>query len=198
MNFYDKLLVKQKVKIGNFPEMTICHGSPDRTNEKMLPNNEKTFENMLKNDTNVILCGHTHIQQIIDHEGRYVLNGGAVGVSLFAEGKAQFMILSDETNKDDDSLCWKQMDGLGMKYALISLSYEAEQVIQDLYEAGLDKYAPCWCKVTQYLLRKGDISHGLVLNRAMELCQNAEGKCIWPDIPEKYWQQAVEEMLVNN
>ena len=44
-------------------------------------------------------------------------------------------------------------------------------------------------------VRKGDVAHGLVLNRAMELCKNEEGECIWPDIPEMYWQQEVKEMI---
>lgn len=124
-----------------------------------------------------------------------MLNTGALGVSLFAEGKAQFMILSDEMDSKDDSLCWNLREERGMKYAFMSLSYGIEHVIADLHEAGLDKYAPCWCKVTEYLLHKGDVAHGFVLNRAMELCREVEGECIWPHIPENYWQQAVEEII---
>jgi len=29
----------------------------------------------------------------------------------------------------------------------------------------------------------------------MELCKEGTGNCIWPDIPEKYWEQAVNEMI---
>lgn len=196
MDFYNTLPIQQRVKIGNFPEMTICHGSPYKTNEKMLPNQDRTFEMMKDNDTNVIFCGHTHIQGSIEHEGRYVLNTGALGVSLFAEGKAQFMILSDDMDSVDNSLDWVYVKELRFKYAFLSLTYDVEQVIDDLHEAGLDKYAPCWCKITEYLLHKGDVAHGYVLNRAMALCREAEGECIWPNIPEKYWQQAVKEMSI--
>lgn len=195
MDFYDSLPIQQKIQIGNFPEMTICHGSPVKTNQKMLPNHEETLEVMKNNDTNVILCGHTHLQRSIEHEGKYAWNAGAVGVSLMAEGKAQFMILSDEMNGDDNALLWNRKEALGMKYAFLSLPYEVGRVIDDLHAAGLDKYAPCWCQITEYLLRKGDVAHGFVLNRAMELCREKEGECIWPQIPEKYWQQAVEEMI---
>lgn len=195
MDFYDTLPIQQKIKIGNFPEMTICHGSPYKTNEKLLPDKERTVEIMMQNDTSVILCGHTHIQGSIEHEKRYVLNAGALGVSLFAEGKAQFMILSDDIDSEDASLSWNCKEELGIKYAFVSLSYDVERVIHDLHEAGLDKYAPCWCKVTEYLLQKGDVAHGFVLNRTMALCKEAEGECIWPHIPEKYWEQAVEEMI---
>jgi len=39
--------------------------------------------------------------------------------------------------------------------------------------------------------------HGndVALERCMELCGEAEGECIWPHIPGKYWQHAVEEMI---
>lgn len=195
MDFYNTLPVCQKIKTGNFPEMTICHGSPYKTNEQMLPDKERTLEIMKQSDTDVILCGHTHIQRSIEYDGRYVWNTGALGVSLFAEGKAQFMILSDEMDSQDESLCWNRREELGMKYAFLSLSYDIEHVIADLHEAGLHKYAPCWCRVTEYLLRKGDVAHGFVLNRAMELCREEKGECIWPNIPEKYWQQAVEEKI---
>lgn len=195
MEFYDTLPVQQKIKIGRFPEITICHGSPYKTNEKILPEKERTYEIMKQSDTNVILCGHVHVQGKIEREGKYVLNAGALGVSLFAGGKAQFLILSDEMKKEDTSLEWQYIEELGMKYAFSSFSYDIEHVIYDLYKAKLNQYAPCWCKITEYLLRKGDVAHGFVLNKAMELCAEAEGKCIWPHIPEKYWEQAVKEMI---
>ena len=44
------------------------------------------------------------------------------------------------------------------------------------------------------LLRHGEISHGEVLARAMRLLYNDTGKWSWPDIPEKYWERAIEEL----
>jgi hypothetical protein len=29
----------------------------------------------------------------------------------------------------------------------------------------------------------------------MELCREETGKCVWPDIPEEFWEQAVNEMI---
>ncbi len=194
MEFYDTLPMMQKVKIGKFPKMTICHGSPHMTNEKMLPEKERTLEIMEQSDTDIILFGHTHNQQVMEHQGTFAMNPGAVGIS--PGGKVQFMILSDEMDSADEALCWKKVGESGMKYVFIQLSYDIERVICDLKESGLTEYAPGWCKVTEYLFRKGGIHHGQVLNRAMKLCREAKGECIWPNIPETYWQQAVEEMLV--
>ena len=69
----------------------------------------------------------------------------------------------------------------------ISLEYRLNQVIEELEEAGLDKAAPFWYKVTINSLKNGKKtqSHGAVLARAMALCQEENGKCVWPEIPEK-------------
>ena len=77
------------------------------------------------------------------------------------------------------------------------LDYRAngEKVIEDLYISGLVKKAPAWCKVSEHLLRTGEISHGTVLAKAMELCGNELGECNWPNVPEKYWDLAVKEMI---
>lgn len=56
--------------------------------------------------------------------------------------------------------------------------------------------APYWCKVSKNLLRNGNISHGSVLAKAMSLCIQERGACNWPDVPEQYWEQAVDEMIV--
>ena len=81
-------------------------------------------------------------------------------------------------------------------YEFISLEYDVEKVIEDLYISGLVKKAPAWCKVSEHLLRTGEISHGTVLAKAMELCGNELGECNWPNVPEKYWDLAVQDMFI--
>ncbi len=96
-------------------------------------------------------------------------------------GKTQFLILHG-----NDCL-WD--------YEFLSLEYDVETVIAQLQESGLYESAPCWCRVTERLLRTGEPSHGTVLKRAMELCKREMGKCVWPGVPEKYWEQAVAELI---
>lgn len=110
-----------------------------------------------------------------------VLNAGAVGVSLHGKGKAQFMILQ---STHDGS--WKE--------EFISVDYDTERVVDDLRTSGLSKKAPAWCKVSEHLLRTGEISHGTVLAKAMELCKEQYGVCNWPNVPEECWNLAVGEL----
>ena len=68
-------------------------------------------------------------------------------------------------------------------------------MVADLHSSGLNKKAPYWCKVSENLLRTGTIPHSMVLTRAMAICKDNFGKCIWPNIPEECWEQAVRELL---
>lgn len=180
-DFFKQMKICGRVEIEGFQTLTICHGSPGNTREKLLPDNENTFELMKADTSDYILCGHTHVQCIIEHEGKKVLNPGAVGVPLESNGKAQFLILHSQGEE------WLE--------ECISLDYDVEQVIRQLHESGLDRMAPCWCKVTEHLLIAGKPSHGSVLARAMQYCEKELGHCQWPHVPEVCFERAVAEML---
>lgn len=182
LQFFKSLSHKEELAFDGMPPITVCHGSPQKVNEKLLPNNENTFSIMENNPNAYILCGHTHVQGKIEHNGKTVLNAGSVGVPLHSNGKAQFMIL-------------RGLQGV-WSYEFVSLEYDIETVIADLYSSGLSKKAPYWCKVSENSIRAGEIDPGIVLARAMALCKEQYGECNWPNIPEECWKQAVEEMII--
>lgn len=181
LDFFQQLKQVQEIALGDMPAITICHGSPYKVNEKMLPNDDRTIEVMNSVKTSIILCGHSHIQNKIVHKEKHVLNPGAVGVPLFSEGKTQFLILhgSGET--------WSE--------EFISLEYDVERVIRDMHEVKLDEHAPYWSVLTKNILRGGNTAHGKILSRAIELCRKETGDCLWPNIPENCWAQAVNELI---
>ncbi len=181
LRFFESLSYKEELKLDGFMPMTICHGSPRKADEKLLPANENTVQIMEHNSSDHILCGHTHIQGKIEHKGKTVLNAGSVGVPTQSGGRTQFMILKGMQNM------WE--------YEFISLEYNIEKVITDLHVSGLSKKAPYWCKVSENLLRTGEITHGAVLTRAMTICKDKFGECCWPNVPEECWEQAVQEMI---
>jgi predicted phosphodiesterase len=181
LDFFAQLQPAQEITVGEMPPITICHGSPNKVNEKMLPDDDRTIEVMNSVKTSIILCGHSHVQRKIVHNKKCVLNPGAVGVPLFSEGKTQFLILHGNGG------IWSE--------EFISLEYDVDRVIRDMHEAKLDEYAPYWSLMTENILRGCNTSHGKVLSRAMELCIEETGNCVWPNIPEKCWEQAVNEMI---
>jgi predicted phosphodiesterase len=181
IEFYKKLQIQQKVTLGNLPQILICHGSPYNANEKMLPNDTRTNHILDSVNQSIIICGHTHVQQKIIQNNKCVLNPGSVGIPLYSQGKTQFLILHGNNG------VWNE--------EFLSLDYNVDKVINELYEVKLNEKAPCWSLITEYILRNGTISHGNVLLRAMELCEEDNGSCKWPEIPEKYWAKAVYEKL---
>ena len=181
LEFFAQLQSAQEIVIDKMPPIIICHGTPYKVNEKLLPGDDRTMEIMNSMNTSVILCGHTHVQQKIVHNEKCVLNPGAVGMPLFSEGKTQFLIL----HGNDDT--WKE--------EFISLEYDVDRTIRDMHEVKLDEHAPYWSLITVNILRGGNTSHGKILSRAMDLCKEETGDCVWPDIPEKYWAKAVDEII---
>lgn len=181
MEFFRQLGIFQKVQIEDFPTLMLCHGSPEKVDQQLLPDKKETLEVMERSETSIILCGHTHRQGKIAYQGKMILNPGSVGMSLSCDGKTQFLLLH---GRDEN---WVE--------EFISLNYDFEKVIRDLYEVGLDQFAPYWCRITEEVLRGSRISHGRVIGRAMKLCEEENGVCKWPHIPAKYWELAIEELI---
>lgn len=200
--FFGSLELSKELAFEGLPTLTICHGSPESTRQKLLPKDGKTQDILEKSATDIILCGHTHRQGTIFLENQQggigigeaqeqadnnfserkrILNPGSVGMPLESGGKAQFLIMHGENGQ------WRE--------EFISLDYDVERVIAELEEEHLFEIAPGWCTVTKKALREGKPSHGDVLARAMTLCKETTGVCDWPDIPEVYWEQAIEEMV---
>ncbi len=176
--FFEQLPIAQKIDIEGLPSITICHGSPMNNNQPMKVEIPETFEIMNQCDTDMILYGHTHRRRIIEHEGKVAYNPGAVGAPLESGGKAQYLLLHGEQG------CWK------VKYC--DLEYDIEETIQKLHKEGLSLYAPNWCKITEALLRTGEVTHSRVLQNAMELCKEETGICNWPHIPEVYMEKSLQ------
>ena len=182
IDFFDSLPICQEIKLEGAETLLFCHGSPVGNNVKMLPNHDGT-KNILEQCKNkYILCGHTHIQGIIEHNAKIALNPGAVGVSLHSGGKVQFMILHQDIRE------WS--------HEFIALDYNKEKVINEMRESELEDIAPYWCEVTKHLILTGMVSHGAVLNRAMKLCEEEQGNCTWYNVPDQYWEKAITELLL--
>ena len=182
MKFFRQLTDKADFSLDTLPTITLCHGSPNKVNEKLKPDDENTFLIMDSNPADYILCGHTHIQCEIRHNEKILWNPGSVGMPLGGNGKAQFLILRSTTR-----LTWES--------ELLSIDYDVDKVIDDLHTSGLYDKAPSWSIISEDILQTGEISHGFVLDRAMSICREKTGQCHWPDIPEECWQLAIKEIM---
>lgn len=185
IDFFESLPIVQKLKYEDLPMLTVCHGSPYSAREEMWPEAERTKEVLVSSQSEWILCGHTHTQGRFSYQGKTLLNPGSVGLPLRAGGQSQFLLLRGEDK------IWKE--------EFVSLDYDREAVLRQLTESGLTERTPYWCKITERLLRgKGkEIAHREVLRQAMELCRQETGECRWPNLPEKFWDMAMEKFPQN-
>lgn len=171
------------ITVEGMESILICYGSPNKNNETMFPIRENTEKILNECNYKYILCGHTHAQEVYECNGKLLVNAGAVGVALHSKGKARFLILTSNNEKWD--------------YKFVNMEYDKAQVINDMEKADLYRLAPYWTKVTEHLIMTGELSYGTVLAKAMDYCVEEEGDCVWNNVPEKYWQRAVEELMQN-
>ncbi len=177
--FFRTLPHTTDVRFPDLPTLTLCHGSPRKINEQLWPDAENTNEVLSSLQCNYLLCGHTHEQYKAQYGSKTLLNPGSVGMT-HSSGKAQYMLLDEADHK------WHE--------TFVSLAYDVEAVIAELHESGLFERAPWWCLTTAHMLRGGSWNHGHVLNKAMQLCREDTGVCNFPEVPEKYWEQAAKEL----
>jgi putative phosphoesterase len=179
--FFKSLEYMQTISFEGLPTIAAYHGSHSRNGNKLKLKDDNLHILLEDTGESVVLCGHTHKRKELVMEGRVLLNPGSVGLPLDSKGLSQFLILSGENGK------WS--------YEFVDMEYDIDAAIQELHEEKLFAVAPCWTRTTEYVLRHGDVSHGTVLSRAMQLLYEDTGKWCWPDIPEKYWERAVEELI---
>lgn len=179
--FYQELSICREVQFEGTEPIMLMHGSTERNNQKMLPEDEETKRIMEACTCKYMLCGHTHGQMTIEHAGKILWNPGAVGVPKHSGGKTQFMILHQ---KDED---WEP--------EFVSLEYEKTQILKELQECGLEQRAPYWTQITRQLLQNGEVTHASSLSYAMHMDREENGGSIWYGVPDKYWIKTIIERV---
>ena len=180
LEFYESLPISKVVNPNGKKEIILMHGSHRKNNEHFV--NAPMVHWMLDFEINpdMVLCGHTHIQEQYQYKNKLVTNAGSVGVSFGAKGAAQFAVLHSE--------------GSTWNVETVSLPYEKTLTIKALDEDGLTERAPGWTRVTKHLATYGTKMHIHVLTRAVEIGRERYGTCSWPNIPEDCWSAACDEM----
>lgn len=176
LDFYESLDIQGIYRKDGYPVFRYCHGSLTSSTELLLPDNEN-MESIMENlDVDLLISGHTHIQESRMYGNKKLIHPGSVGIPWYHGGKTQYMIL----HGTDD----------GWKEEFFQLSYDVDTIKKEFESSGLDKKAPYWVKLNKHVLTTGDDYTAPCLKLASKLCEEAEGSVSWPDIPEKYWKMA--------
>ena len=177
--FYEKLDIQGIYKKEGYPVFRYCHGSLTRSNELLTSENDNLRNIMADLDVDLLISGHTHTQEVLETEGKRLIHPGSVGIPWYYDGKTQYMILH-RTNQ-------------GWNEEFFQLDYDRKTVEEEFKTSGIMEKAFSWSKLNLHALATGNDCTTPCLQLAMKLCRESEGNVAWPDIPEKYWQQALKE-----
>lgn len=180
-DFFEKMDIQGIYEREGCPSFRYCHGSLTKSNESLTSQNENLENIMDSLDVDLLVSGHTHIQKSMEFGSKRLVHPGSVGIPWYHDGKTQYMILHGTE--------------YGWKEEFFQLSYDVDTVKEEFRTSGIIEKALYWSKLNIHALETGDdyTSHCLLL--AMELCKEAEGEVIWPDISEKYWKEAFHNFV---
>lgn len=181
LDFYESMDIQGIYIKSGYPVFRYCHGSLMSSNELLIPEN-KNLENIISDmDVDLLISGHTHIQEVMEFGTKKLIHPGSVGIPWYYGGKTQYMILHG-TNSE-----WKE--------EFFQLDYDVEAVKEEFKNSGIMEKAFYWSKLNIYALDTGDDYTTPCLKLAMKLCEEGEGSVEWPYIPEKYWEMAYQEFV---
>ena len=183
LNFFESMDIRGIYEKEGYPAFRYCHGSLERSNELLVPDNENTDQVMSNLDVDLLVSGHTHIQDSRMYGDKKLIHPGSVGIPWYHDGKSQYMILHGTEN--------------GWEEEFFQLPYDVNTIKEEFETSGLADKAHYWSKLNIHVLETGDDYMTPCLQLAMKLCQEAEGSVTWPDIDEKYWKKAAEHFGIS-
>lgn len=177
-DFFESIDIKGIYQKEGYPTFRYCHGSLTASNELLLPENENMVKIMENLDVDILVSGHTHIQESRMYGNKKLIHPGSVGIPWYHGGKSQYMILHGSEQ--------------GWEEEFFQLSYDIDTIKKEFETSSLLQKASYWSKLNLHVLSTGEDYSFPCLQLAMKLCKEAEGDVIWPDIDEKYWKEAAE------
>lgn len=181
LDFYENMDIKGIYRKEGYPSFRYCHGSLTSSSELLIQENDRLEDIMSNLDVDLLISGHTHIQETIVCGNKKLIHPGSVGIPWYYNGKTQYMILHG-TDKE-----WKE--------EFFQLDYDVDAVKEEFVSSGIMEKAFYWSKLNLHALSTGDDYTTPCLHLAKKLCEEAEGSVIWPDIPEKYWEMAFNQFV---
>lgn len=186
MDFFESIEIHGVYDKKNYRKFRYCHGSLTSSKELLLPDNENMESIMKGLDVDLLISGHTHIQESRMYGEKKLIHPGSVGVPWYYEGRSQYMILHSIEDVNH-SFGWEE--------EFFQLPYDVGRVREEMKSSGLYEKAPYWAKLVTHALETGEDYTTPCLTMAMDLCREKEGKVQWPDIPVNYWDMAYTHFI---
>lgn len=181
LDFYESMDIQGIYRKEGYPPFRYCHGSLTSSSELLIPENDRLENIMSSLNVDLLVSGHTHIQETITCDTKKLIHPGSVGLPWYYNGKTQYMILHGTDQ--------------GWEEEFFQLDYDVNAVKEEFRTSGIMEKAFYWSKLNIHALETGYDYTTPCLQLATKLCKEAEGSVNWPDIPEKYWEMAYKEFV---
>ncbi len=184
LDWFADMPISQVIQTEGAPDFMICHGSPVAANDRMLgsKNRERREELTRSISQNLLLCGHSHRQELYEIDEKKVLFCPSLGMPLMRNGitPSQHMVRLDLVEGE-----WQ--------HTFLKVSYDLESYIQDLLTSSFAEVAKYWCRGIVATLRTQQNLVIDCLTLAKKLAEE-DGFAYNALLPEKYWEQAVGQL----
>lgn len=180
--FFEDLPISKKIQIEDYPVLTICHGTPDNSRGNFLED-EEIRENCMKAlETEYMLGGHSHNQEIDMRYEKTYINPGALGLAIDGIGRrAPFAMLYGE--EQNGKKIWRP--------ELFSIPYDVDSYLKDFSECGLDEWGKVLTRAVKKTILTGVNYFYFCVVEAWKLCGKTPS-----ETPEDIWDKAAEKLEV--
>ena len=184
LDWFAKMPVSEVIHSSGMPDFMICHGSPVSAFDSLLgrKNKERRKAMVYGIDQDLLLCGHTHRQEIYEIGDKKILFCPSLGMPLKRNGifPAQHMIQLDA------------VDG-NWQHTFLTVSYDLETYIREMQDSPFGKIAGVWCRGIASTLRtqNNTVVDCLILAKKLAEEDGYDGSV---PLPEKYWENAALQL----
>jgi len=184
LDWFAQMPISCIIHSDTMPSFMICHGSPVSPYEGLLgsKNSPRREEVMNSIEQNLLLCGHTHRQEIYEIGNKRILFCPSLGLPIRRNGilPAQHMI---------------QLDGINgrWEHTFLTVSYDMEGYIHEMLESPWGSVSGVWSKGIAHTLRTQNNTIVDCLILAKHLAQ-ADSFSEATPIPDAYWEMAAEQL----
>ncbi|MBQ8400345.1 MAG: metallophosphoesterase [Clostridia bacterium] len=186
LDWFTQMPVSQSIHTDGAPDILICHGSPDSVSEGLLGSkNRERRETVARSiGQNLLVCGHTHRQEIYEIDGKQILFCPSLGLPIMRNDRipSQNMVQLDLA------------DGI-WRHTFLTVSYDVETYIQDLLSGPYAAASKVWCRGVAATLRTQQNRVIDCLLLAQKLSEE-DGCTVSGPLPEIYWEQAAQQMAI--
>ena len=183
LSYFENLPITFQYQKTGYPAITLCHGSPVSSCERLLIEGENTKEWLKNINTDYLICAHTHLPCELECQGKYYYNCGSAGIAIGTSGYAQCMIIEDI--RTNGKIAWKP--------EFLKIPYDNEQVVEDIRSSGLLSKAPWFVNSNIEILLTG-IDHSSQLAELAKKLAREDGGLASTE--EKYWIEAARQLGV--